>query len=277
MREGKALTGRKVTLTMLQPFLASADAFTQQHFANRHAILLRYPQSGAVTFAAAVWENSFHANALYFDVVGDVAWLQQLLEDLRQLADHHDRLQYSSYAAQSAVITQLQAKHFRAFRRTAMSDYRKVVATPEADVRSRSQLTSAQWHDVVQMSFANYVAAHADNPVTFNHATFEQQLAEAEDTQPSFLVENQQVQAYVFWFEDEPGALTSAWLGGQQFADIRRLLQTALFQVQARYSVVNGEFDDTDIHAWTVYQQLALPDPKPLISWQLLLDATRMP
>ncbi len=157
-----------------------------------------------------------------------------------------------------------------------MSDYRKVVATPEADVRSRSQLTSAQWHDVVQMSFANYVAAHADNPVTFNHATFEQQLAEAEDTQPSFLVENQQVQAYVFWFEDEPGALTSAWLGGQQFADIRRLLQTALFQVQARYSVVNGEFDDTDIHAWTVYQQLALPDPKPLISWQLLLDAKRM-
>ena len=259
MREGKALTGQKVTLTMLQPFLASADAFTQQHFANRHAILLRYPQSGAVTFAAAVWENSFHANAL-----------PQLLEDLRQLADHHDRLQYSSYAAQSAVITQLQAKHFRAFRRTAMSDYWKVVATPEADVRSRSQLTSAQWHDVVQMSFANYVAAHADNPVTFNHATFEQQLAEAEDTQPSFLVENQQVQAYVFWFEDEPGALTSAWLGGQQFADIRRLLQTALFQVQARYSVVNGEFDDTDIHAWTVYQQLALPDPKPL------LDATRM-
>ncbi|EPC73059.1 hypothetical protein Lpp71_09549, partial [Lacticaseibacillus paracasei subsp. paracasei Lpp71] len=32
----------------------------------------------------------------------------------------------------------------------------------------------------------------------------------------------------------------------------------------------------TDIHAWTVYQQLALPDPKPLISWQLLLDATLM-
>lgn len=70
MREDRTLTGRKVTLTMLQPFLASADTFTQQHFANRHAILLKYPQSSAVTFAAAVWENSFHANALYFDVVG---------------------------------------------------------------------------------------------------------------------------------------------------------------------------------------------------------------
>lgn len=276
MREGKALTGRKVTLTMLQPFLASADAFTQQHFANRHVILLGYPQSGAVTFAAAVWENAFHAHALYFDVVGDVAWLPQLLEDLQQLADHQDQLQYSGYASQASLITQLQAAHFRVFRHTAMSDYRKVVAAPEADVRSQTQLTASQWHEVVQMSFANYVAAHVDNPATFNRVTFEKQLSEADGTQPSFLVENQQVQAYVFWFEDEPGALTSAWLGGQQFADIRRLLQTALFQVQARYSVVNGEFDDTDIHAWTVYQQLALPDPKPLISWQLLLDATRM-
>lgn len=49
-------------------------------------------------------------------------------------------------------------------------------------------------------------------------------------------------------------------------------MRAVLPRLQAAFSVVNGEFDDTDSFAWAVYQQLAVPDPHPLMTWQMKLD-----
>ena len=189
------------------------------------------------------------------------------------MTDEQDRLQLSTYTAALPLTQQLQRAGFELIRHTAMSHYRKLAAVTSNDtVVARSQLSEAQWQAVVRLSYQNYVDAHTANPATMTQTQFEQSLREADPNQPSFLVEGGTILAYVFWFEDEPGELTSAWLGGTGLADTLRLMRAVLPRLQAAFSVVNGEFDDTDSFAWAVYQQLAVPDPHPLMTWQMKLD-----
>ena len=264
---------RRVTLADIRPLLETADDWTKGLFANSAATLLGFPKTGPIQFAAAVWQNAYHDHALYFNVVGQGSWFPLLLTKLKKMAGKHDRLQFSTYTAASPLTQQLQWAGFELIRHTAMSHYRKLAAATSNDtVVARSQLSEAQWQAVVRLSYQNYVDAHTANPATMTQTQFEQSLREADPNQPSFLVEGGTILAYVFWFEDEPGELTSAWLGGTGLADTLRLMRAVLPRLQAAFSMVNGEFDDTDSFAWAVYQQLAVPDPHPLMTWQMKLD-----
>ncbi|KLI77135.1 MULTISPECIES: hypothetical protein [Lacticaseibacillus] len=264
--------GRSVTPAELQPLLKDADQWTKQLFGNKAAIIRGFPQVGPLQYAVAVWQNTYHKRALYFNVVGRNIRLAELIPMLKQLAGQHDRLQFSSYDFPSETTQQLRQAGFQVIRHTAMGTYRTLRPTTTiGDIKTRSQLTATQWQAVVQLSYQNYVSAHTVNPATMTQAQFEKALSDADPQQPGFWVVGNSVRAYVFWFEDEPGELTSAWLGGVKQADTLRLMQAVLPLVQANYRVVNGEFDDTDPHAWAVYRRLAIPDLHPLVTWQLLL------
>lgn len=264
--------GRSVTPAELQPLLKDADQWTKQLFGNKAAIIRGFPQVGPLQYAVAVWQNAYHKRALYFNVIGQNIRLAELIPMLKQIAVKHDRLQFSSDEATSTITQQLRQAGFQVIRHTAMGTYRMLQPTATiGDIKTRSQLTATQWQAVVQLSYQNYVSAHTVNPATMTQAQFEKALSDADLQQPGFWVVGNSVRAYVFWFEDEPGELTSAWLGGVKQADILRLMQAVLPLVQANYRVVNGEFDDTDPYAWAVYRRLAIPDLHPLVTWQLLL------
>ncbi|TLF41925.1 hypothetical protein FEI15_01575 [Lacticaseibacillus zeae] len=264
--------GRSVTPAELQPLLKDADQWTKQLFGNKAAIIRGFPQVGPLQYAVAVWQNTYHKHALYFNVIGQNIRLAELISLLKQIAGKHDRLQFSSDEATSTITQQLRQAGFQVIRHTAMGTYRTLRPTTTiGDIKTRSQLTATQWQAVVQLSYQNYVSAHTVNPATMTQAQFEKVLSDADPQQPGFWVVGDSVRAYVFWFEDEPGELTSAWLGGVKQADTLRLMRAVLPLVQAKYEVVNGEFDDTDPYAWAVYRRLAIPDPHPLVTWQLLL------
>ncbi|KRK11258.1 hypothetical protein FD51_GL001216 [Lacticaseibacillus zeae DSM 20178 = KCTC 3804] len=264
--------GRSVTPAELQPLLKDADQWTKQLFGNKAAIIRGFPQVGPLQYAVAVWQNAYHKRALYFNVIGQNIRLAELIPMLKQIAVKHDRLQFSSDEATSTITQQLRQAGFQVIRHTAMGTYRMLQPTATiGDIKTRSQLTATQWQAVVQLSYQNYVSAHTVNPATMTQAQFEKALSDADPQQPGFWVVGNSVRAYVFWFEDEPGELTSAWLGGVKQADTLRLMRAVLPLVQANYRVVNGEFDDTDPYAWAVYRRLAIPDLHPLVTWQLLL------
>ncbi|WP_252181568.1 hypothetical protein [Lacticaseibacillus zeae] len=252
--------------------LKDADQWTKQLFGNKAAIIRGFPQVGPLQYAVAVWQNAYHKRALYFNVIGQNIRLAELIPMLKQIAVKHDRLQFSSDEATSTITQQLRQAGFQVIRHTAMGTYRMLQPTATiGDIKTRSQLTATQWQAVVQLSYQNYVSAHTVNPATMTQAQFEKALSDADPQQPGFWVVGNSVRAYVFWFEDEPGELTSAWLGGVKQADTLRLMRAVLPLVQANYRVVNGEFDDTDPYAWAVYRRLAIPDLHPLVTWQLLL------
>ncbi|RXT56366.1 hypothetical protein [Lacticaseibacillus chiayiensis] len=264
--------GRRVTPSELQLLLKDEDQWTRQLFGNKAAIIRGFPQVGPLQYAIAVWQNPYHAHASYFNVIGRNYHIKELMPMLKQMANKHDRLQFSSYDESPAVVRQLRRAGFHVIRHTAMGTYRTLKSVPvTSNIKSRSQLTPSQWQAVVRLSFQDYLSTHTVNPATITRTQFEKELSGADPHQPGFLVEENNLLAYVFWFEDQPGELTSAWLGGVHKADTLRLMRAILPLIQKNNQLVNGEFDDTDPHAWMVYGQLAIPDPHPLVTWQLRL------